>query len=244
MINFFRKIRKQLADDNKPLKYMRYAIGEIILVVIGILIALGINNWNEERKDRKTEVLVLENFVKNLDLNISQFNHQIDRIGSRNRSGDIIFSVIKNKSNNSDTLWKHWHGALMNYGNLTLSNAGYESLKNVGFEIINNESLKEEIVNLYENTYLDLGKVQTWGNTIRPDWDNFIMEHFTKVLLGEMGLKPRDFDFIVASNYFYGLVDLARGQRSFYGRYYKVSLEETQRVLQLINDELGKSDVE
>ena len=47
MINFFKKIRKKLADDNKPLKYMRYAIGEILLVVVGILIALQINNWNE-----------------------------------------------------------------------------------------------------------------------------------------------------------------------------------------------------
>jgi len=51
MINFFRRIRKQFADDNKPLKYMRYAIGEILLVVIGILIALQTNNWNEEQKE-------------------------------------------------------------------------------------------------------------------------------------------------------------------------------------------------
>ncbi len=50
MIPFFRKTRKKLADDNKPMKYMRYAIGEIALVVIGILIALSVNNWNEERK--------------------------------------------------------------------------------------------------------------------------------------------------------------------------------------------------
>ena len=55
MINFFRRIRKQLADDNKPLKYARYAIGEIVLVVIGILIALSINNWNEQRKNNNLE---------------------------------------------------------------------------------------------------------------------------------------------------------------------------------------------
>ena len=57
MIGFFRKIRKQLADDNKPLKYMRYAIGEIVLVVIGILIALSINNWNEQRITKEKERL-------------------------------------------------------------------------------------------------------------------------------------------------------------------------------------------
>ena len=49
MINYFRKIRKKMADDNKPLKYMRYAIGEILLVVIGILIALQINTANQNR---------------------------------------------------------------------------------------------------------------------------------------------------------------------------------------------------
>lgn len=54
MIGFFRKIRKKLADDNKPLKYARYAIGEIVLVVIGILIALQINNWNEQSKISKS----------------------------------------------------------------------------------------------------------------------------------------------------------------------------------------------
>ena len=50
MIGFFRRIRKKLADDNQFLKYSRYAIGEIVLVVIGILIALSINNWNEQKK--------------------------------------------------------------------------------------------------------------------------------------------------------------------------------------------------
>ena len=60
MINFFRKIRKKMADDNKPLKYMRYAIGEILLVVIGILIALQINNWNQNRITSARESLLLK----------------------------------------------------------------------------------------------------------------------------------------------------------------------------------------
>ncbi|WP_299164811.1 DUF6090 family protein, partial [uncultured Eudoraea sp.] len=66
MINFFRRIRKKLADDNKPLKYMRYAIGEIVLVVIGILIALSINNWNDYRKDRIEEKNLYKTLIRSL----------------------------------------------------------------------------------------------------------------------------------------------------------------------------------
>jgi len=68
-----------MADDNKPLKYMRYAIGEIVLVVIGILIALQINTWNEERKDVKTETRALFNLKSEFDENqkLLQIIHDI-----------------------------------------------------------------------------------------------------------------------------------------------------------------------
>lgn len=72
MIKFFRQIRKSLLMENKTGKYLKYAIGEIILVVIGILIALQINNWNEVRKLNVEETKALENiqrdFVKNREL--------------------------------------------------------------------------------------------------------------------------------------------------------------------------------
>jgi hypothetical protein len=55
MIKFFRKIRQNLLSEGKTGKYLKYAIGEIVLVVIGILIALSINNWNEQRKTNKRE---------------------------------------------------------------------------------------------------------------------------------------------------------------------------------------------
>jgi len=68
MIKFFRKIREKMLTENKFSKYLLYAIGEIILVVIGILIALSINNWNENRKNTIEEKAILESLYENLNL--------------------------------------------------------------------------------------------------------------------------------------------------------------------------------
>ena len=75
MINFFRRIRKKLANDNKPLKYMRYAIGEIVLVVIGILIALQVNNWNEDYK----ESLAIKNVLIEIKEDLIQDKAELER---------------------------------------------------------------------------------------------------------------------------------------------------------------------
>ena len=69
MIKFFRKIRQKLLSENKFSRYLIYAIGEIILVVIGILIALQINNWNENQKENKLEQKTLINLKKEFETN-------------------------------------------------------------------------------------------------------------------------------------------------------------------------------
>ena len=94
MINFFRRIRKQLADDNKPLKYMRYAVGEIVLVVIGILIALSINNWNEEQKDRKAENEALINLKLEFDENQNQLDLLIERRKTQEKQCRTFIDLI------------------------------------------------------------------------------------------------------------------------------------------------------
>ena len=77
MIKFFRKIRQKLLSENKFSKYLIYAIGEIVLVVIGILIALQINNWNEHRKDKATEHTLLIAMHDDLLINIDRLNNDI-----------------------------------------------------------------------------------------------------------------------------------------------------------------------
>ena len=81
MIKIFRHIRKRMLTENKTSKYLLYAIGEIVLVVIGILIALQINNWNEGRKDRIQEQVLLEQLHKEFNSNLVQLD---EKIGIRN----------------------------------------------------------------------------------------------------------------------------------------------------------------
>ncbi|HSM64529.1 MAG TPA: DUF6090 family protein, partial [Gillisia sp.] len=77
MIKFFRRIRYDLIDKNKTAKYLKYAIGEIVLVVIGILIALSINNWNENRKERIEERALLTQLQSEFESNYQQLSEKI-----------------------------------------------------------------------------------------------------------------------------------------------------------------------
>jgi hypothetical protein len=86
MIPFFRKIRKKLADDNKPMMYMRYAIGEIAFVVIGILIALQINNWNQNQNEQYKIKEYAVSLIQDLELDIrmaGQIQRQNEEIVAR-----------------------------------------------------------------------------------------------------------------------------------------------------------------
>lgn len=136
MITFFRKIRKALVDTGATGKYLLYAVGEIALVVIGILIALQINNWNEEQKAREIETKVLYEVVENLEANIQRLESNIERGKTDNEFTDIIISVIDHKLPYSDSLDRHFPLALnaVDEGSF-LSYVGYESLKNVGLKL-------------------------------------------------------------------------------------------------------------
>ena len=101
MINIYRKIRKQLAAEDKVGKYLKYAIGEIVLVVIGILIALQINNWNSQRKDRIREQLFIEQLSADLQTTVNEVKGIIVFFQDRAMaSGRVIHAFYKPESQN------------------------------------------------------------------------------------------------------------------------------------------------
>ena len=94
MIKFFRKIRQNLLMENKTGKYFKYAIGEIVLVVIGILIALQINNWNEQRKIRNAETDILQNLEYELKSNLEALVNINKQHKSEFEDGIIILKLF------------------------------------------------------------------------------------------------------------------------------------------------------
>lgn len=92
MINFFRKTRKKMAKNNKPLKYIRYAIGEIVLVVIGILIALSVSNWNDNRKLRNQELLLLNNLKMEMQNNLFLIENYLETKEKRIKDANVLLS--------------------------------------------------------------------------------------------------------------------------------------------------------
>ena len=74
MIKFFRRIRQNLLSEGKTGKYFKYAIGEIVLVMIGILLALQVSNWNQDRKDSISERKILNNIHRDFIQNKASFD--------------------------------------------------------------------------------------------------------------------------------------------------------------------------
>jgi len=104
MINFFRKIRKKMADDNKPMKYMKYAIGEIVLVVIGIMIALQINTWNENRKLLLNERTLYKKLIADLTDEELRLENQINWAKSKQDLHYAIYNKTKGKFNSDSVI--------------------------------------------------------------------------------------------------------------------------------------------
>jgi hypothetical protein len=115
MIKFFRKIRQNLLMENKTSKYFKYAIGEIILFFIGILIALQINNWNENRKERVQEQELLTQLQSEFQSNLEQLDQKNQlRNYAISASLKLLHNIDHPKTRNTDSITKFMYIVAIN----------------------------------------------------------------------------------------------------------------------------------
>ena len=159
MIKFFRQIRKSMIKENRTTKYLLYAIGEIALVVIGILIALNINNNNESFKLKQKELILLTEMQQNLKQDLLRLNSILIKNKERIRSNEIVKLSLETKSPFHDSLKYHFGNTFGNF-QLTENTAAWENLKSIGLDLISNDSLRNSLAYLYSTKYIYLENVE------------------------------------------------------------------------------------
>ncbi|NER10014.1 hypothetical protein SAMN06265375_101458 [Muriicola jejuensis] len=149
MIHFFRKIRQNLLSENRVSRYLLYAIGEIVLVVIGILIALQINNYNEAKKQRRQEVHYLQNLKTDLQLNISELDNYIAVRNGRIESANKVLEYFEGKPLIYLNDFAFHTTNIYIWQKFTQQDNTFQELINSGnLALISNDSIKDDLLNL------------------------------------------------------------------------------------------------
>jgi len=159
MIIFMRKIRQKLLADSKFSKYLAYVVGEIVLIVFGILIALSIDNWNNSRITRNTEIAILKEMKSNLGIDLNDIRLNIYLNKTSLRANEQVLASLQNTKKEIDSL-NFFYSHLTLSTMLDINNSSYENLKSFGFHIITNDSLRIKITEHYTITYVFLSKME------------------------------------------------------------------------------------
>ncbi|WP_334114087.1 DUF6090 family protein [Paucihalobacter sp.] len=238
MFKFFRNIRKNLLNEGKTTRYFKYAIGEIVLVVIGILIALQINNWNEANKAAKEELKILKEMQFNLTNDLMDCDWNINKQQELANSNTIVLNHLENRTPFSDSLRFH-------YGNLMYSTtqrrnmAAYDHLKAKGIDLIQNDSLRRHITAVYSERYYFIEKQEL-------EYDNQI--HLNE-LLPQLNAKliydnisktgyPIDLPSLQNDNVFKGTLRMQINARKYMKQRYEGLLTDLKNLIAHIDEEL------
>lgn len=190
MIKFFRNIRKKLAAENKSIirntNYFKYAIGEIVLVVVGILIALQVNNLNQERKDFKEGRLIKQNINEEFIINQELLKESRKLSEEALSSGKLLVSLVGADRSELDgfKLDSLFNSSLMAEAYLPTSNSLQDIMQSGRMNLLNNTELKNTILSW--NAALDLFKEY---KEVQTNWQN---NQYMPYMLSVISYKQMD----------------------------------------------------
>jgi hypothetical protein len=235
MIKFFRRIRKQLLSEGKLSKYLLYALGEIVLVVIGILIAIAISEWRGDVKDMQREKRLLSELRETL---IQDQNIVKDEFAKVNRTLEKLYvldSLLKLPPPEVDDELCELLGMVYGLRALDLNKATYEDLKSTGLSIVRDEAIRSQIISVFEDRYGKVEGVHINEQSINMVNRPYYLSNFIDIQFFSFA-RPTDVQKIWSDPYYhnivhYRIVTLESNQV----RYYTDLIEEIEELTEMIS---------
>ncbi len=242
MLKFFRRIRYNLMDTGKTTKYFKYAIGEILLVVIGILIVLQINNWNEKRLKQEQLISVYERILTDIDNDVQELSVNLDYYTGI----EFIFKRVINDSLTPDLFDVGLSRILTNFGAATsLNMTGVNQLKTLNVK----DSLSLRIIDTYNQ--MELVLINSFEKRINQESqdlvnifrDNYAWypEYMGKTIMQDNNSKELQDYFLNSSEYRHRVISNYQLLYVNYVTQLKTSIKKLNAIKEELNLILEKS---
>jgi len=214
-MKFFRKIRQSLLAEGKTGQYLKYAIGEIALVVIGIFLALQLNNWNAGQQRIDQELALLAEMRQNLERDLDDCRGNIASQKRWQRAQGIVLNHLEQRTPFHDSLRYHYSN-LMGATQLTANSSAYDNLKSIGFNLIRNDSLRRAITELYSEKYTFLANSEIEMD-IHMQLQDMGPQMHEKLVVDTVwrSAYPIDVNALMDDNLFKGTLRMNKWMRSF-----------------------------
>ncbi len=246
-------MRLFLNKNLTPLKlssFIKYALGEILLIVLGILVAFQLSSWADDNKAKKIEIQTLKDINEALKLDKNDLEFNIYLYNKVITSCDTILALLDNKLTYEPKMNKYFSGPCLVA--VFYSNVGpYETLKSRGLETISNDTLRNSIVRIYEFNYNGLKKFESQlTDYVQTIEKNFYPTNFDQSypfdtknwnLYGEM--IPNDFENLKQSKEYMHYVKTIRNKTDFFLKStYIGTHKRTSKLINHLESEIKRLD--
>jgi len=177
MLHLFRKIRQKLLKENRITRYLVYALGEILLVVIGILIALSINNWNEQRKQNQQEANYYNKIKEDIALDAFNIDQSIISLDERTQATKRLLVNLLTIQEDKSVIWADYLSTLRSIAFIPSKSAILDITSSGKLEILKIKKIKEAVLQYY--AYQEYAVITIQGNMDKLDEKIYDYNDFT-----------------------------------------------------------------
>lgn len=219
-------------------KYLKYALGEILLVVIGILIAISVSEWHKNYLNNQTEQKLLTELKQGLIRDKNLVENELKNISEAILKLQKLDSLLKNRIPALDDELNYLFGTVYGMRQIKLNKALYEELKTVGLGIVRDSELKSQIINVFENDYVAIESLDELEYSVNQVNRPYYLQNFVSIRFAQYAI-PNNIKEVWNDTYYknivyYRLVTLEGNQVDVYN----TAISNMDSLIQLIDRNL------